>query len=99
MDNALAAAAGDVSIRVEARALAFNGSPKLEIRVRDNGPGLSPDEARRVFEPFFTTKSKGTGLGLAIVKRIVEDHGGTIKVGGNGPPGAEFIILLPRELQ
>jgi two-component system sensor kinase FixL len=65
--------------------------------IRDNGPGLGPEQRLRIFEPFFTTKSKGTGLGMAIAKRIVEAHGGWIAVGDGAHPGAELIIILPRE--
>jgi signal transduction histidine kinase len=68
----------------------------VEIRIRDNGPGLEPRARREVFEPFFTTKSKGTGLGMAIAKRILDAHGGVIAVGDVGAPGAEFVLTLPR---
>jgi PAS domain S-box-containing protein len=70
----------------------------LEIRVHDNGPGLSPKAKADVFEPFFTTKSKGTGLGMAIAKRILAAHGGSISVGDSTRPGAEFVLYLPRDV-
>jgi two-component system, LuxR family, sensor kinase FixL len=72
-------------------------SDRLEIRVRDNGPGLTPRARREVFEPFFTTKSKGTGLGMAIADRILDAHGGSIAVGDSSTSGAEFVLTLPIE--
>ena len=72
------------------------GHPALRVAVRDNGPGLDPEQKQRIFEPFYTTKTKGTGLGMAIAKRIVEAHGGQIAVGEAGGPGAEIILTLPR---
>jgi PAS domain S-box-containing protein len=68
----------------------------IEIRVRDNGPGLDPRARREVFEPFFTTKTKGTGLGMAIAHRVLAAHGGSITVGDPGRRGAEFVLRLPR---
>lgn len=94
MENALAATAGEAVISIDVQPSEMNGRKQLCIRIRDNGPGLSAEQAKRAFEPFYTTKAKGTGLGLAITKRIVEDHGGTIKL-GSGSPGAEFILTLP----
>jgi two-component system nitrogen regulation sensor histidine kinase NtrY len=48
--------------------------------IRDNGLGMSEEIQARAFEPYFSTKNQGTGLGLAIVKRIINDHGGYIRV-------------------
>jgi signal transduction histidine kinase len=74
----------------------LGGRPAVRVSVRDDGPGLTEEQRRRVFEPFFTTKVKGTGLGLAIVKRIVEAHGGTVAVGDAPGGGAEVVFTLPR---
>jgi two-component system sensor histidine kinase PilS (NtrC family) len=56
------------------------GEHSVEIVFRDTGSGISEQDRERIFYPFFTTKEKGTGLGLAIAQRIVEEHGGKIKV-------------------
>jgi two-component system, NtrC family, sensor kinase len=72
----------------------------VEIRIRDNGTGISPDVREKMFNPFFTTKptGEGTGLGLSMTHDIVvKQHGGRIDV--ETEPGAftEFIITLPRD--
>lgn len=68
------------------------------IRVRDNGPGISETNLRKIFNPFFTTKvvGEGTGLGLSISYRIIESHGGTVSVDSDGSSYTEFQIQLPR---
>jgi two-component system sensor kinase FixL len=70
----------------------------VEIMIRDNGPGLSPEALERLFDPFFSTKPEGTGLGLAISKTVVRAHGGTLGCRSNPPHGACFSIRLPAEL-
>lgn len=52
----------------------------IALFVRDTGPGIPPEAMERIFNPFFTTRATGTGLGLAIVHRIVDAHGGRIRV-------------------
>jgi signal transduction histidine kinase len=67
----------------------------IELRVRDNGPGIPDNLVGQIFEPYITTKPKGTGLGLAIVKKIVEEHGGMIWAENAEGGGACIIIRLP----
>ena len=68
---------------------------RLRISVADTGHGILPADQQRVFEPFFTTKGeRGTGLGLYVTKRVVEEHGGTIRV-QTTDRGATFVISLP----
>ncbi len=70
---------------------------EVEIRVIDNGIGISEEDLDHIFEPFFTTKKdgKGTGLGLAVVHGIVERHNGRIDVRSNPGIGTTFILVLP----
>ncbi len=66
---------------------------RARLSIQDNGPGFPPQILARAFEPYVTTKSRGTGLGLAIVKKIVDDHGGEIRLANNH--GGEVSIWLP----
>lgn len=66
------------------------------VAVEDTGPGVSAEVEARMFNPFFTTRHTGTGLGLAIVHRIVDAHGGRIRVRNNQPGhGARVEIEIP----
>ncbi len=67
----------------------------IRITISDTGKGIDEKEMDKIFQPFFTTKPKGTGLGLAITKRLIEQHGGTIKVHNNDGKGATFEISIP----
>jgi PAS domain S-box-containing protein len=96
LENSLAACSDPAVIRIECRDAQLCGKPAIEVMIHDNGPGLSPAARQSVFEPFFTTKTKGTGLGMAIARRIVEAHGGDIRVGNEHSEGAEFLITLLR---
>ena len=69
---------------------------RCSITIQDNGPGIPPDNLKKIFDIFFTTKGhKGTGLGLAVVKKIVTEHRGTIDVSSEPGQGAAFTITLP----
>lgn len=69
----------------------------VKARLTDDGPGISPENMRKLFTPFFTTKGvgKGTGLGLSICHRIITEHGGKIYAESEPGKGATFIVELP----
>jgi len=71
----------------------------VEISFRDTGDGISRKNLDKVFLPFFTTKSHGSGLGLAAVHRIVDLHGGWIKVESKEGWGTRFVVCLPRQAE
>ena len=81
--------------------LVEDGSESVVIKISDNGVGL-PEDRSRLFEPYVTTRDKGTGLGLAIVKKIIEEHGGILKLEDSAPfensgiIGALISIELPK---
>ncbi|MBR6195714.1 MAG: ATP-binding protein, partial [Prevotella sp.] len=65
-----------------------------EIRVKDNGSGMSIDVLGHAFIPFFTTKPTGTGIGLSLCRQIILKHGGTITVDSQEGEGTTFTIKL-----
>ena len=70
---------------------------KMEIKISDNGNGISKKIVDKIFQPFFTTKptGQGTGLGLSLAYDIIKAHGGEIKVETWEGEGSAFIIQLP----
>ena len=68
----------------------------VEIAFQDTGEGIAPGNLDKIFLPFFTTKKEGSGLGLAAVHRIVDLHGGWIKVESPPQQGTRFVVCLPR---
>ncbi len=67
---------------------------KAEIRIKDNGPGISSDVQDKIFEPLFSTKERGSGFGLSIAHRNILKHGGSINF-TTSEDGTEFVIELP----
>uniref|UniRef100_C6E551 histidine kinase n=1 Tax=Geobacter sp. (strain M21) TaxID=443144 RepID=C6E551_GEOSM len=95
MLNAQQAMSGKTgTVKLSARRLEQGG---VELRVADNGPGISKEIQGKIFDPFFTTKpaGQGTGLGLSVTYGIVKDHGGEIHLESEEGVGTTFIITLP----
>ncbi len=72
-----------------------SGRQLIEFSVTDSGEGIAPEVADNLFDPYVTTKQSGSGLGLAIVQRIVDEHGGSVRVGKSRRGGARFSVRLP----
>ncbi len=73
--------------------------PWVELKVKDNGPGISKENLERIFEPYYSTKGEGTGLGLAICRKVVENHKGLMTVISPSNKGTIFRVLLPAPLK
>lgn len=96
MSNAIQACSGRPGSVVKIKTECVN-EELIELSVCDNGRGISNENLNHIFEIFFTTKgSKGTGLGLPVTKKIIEEHGGKIKVDSEINKGSTFTISLPR---
>jgi two-component system, NtrC family, sensor kinase len=75
----------------------YKDDAKVQIIIRDDGMGISPEILPRLFEPFLTTKEigRGVGLGLAISRSILERHSGNIEVQSEVGRGTTFTVTLP----
>jgi two-component system, NtrC family, sensor histidine kinase HydH len=75
-----------------------SGPNGVSVIVQDTGPGVPPELREQIFNPFFTSKKDGVGLGLAIVAKILDEHGGSIRL-EDSPIGARFRVFIPSEPQ
>ena len=85
----------DGRVRIVSHYFRRGAEEVAEVTVEDNGPGFDPTILGHAFEPYVTSKTKGTGLGLAIVKKLIEEHGGSIRLQNRIEGGAQIIIRLP----
>ncbi len=98
----------NIIINAEQAMLVAHGRGKLTIAtervgnivrasITDDGPGISPDNMKKLFTPFFTTREvgKGTGLGLSICHGIVTEHGGKLYAKSELGDGVTFVVELP----
>ena len=89
---------GQLSIATGSRHVDAGGrkGDVIEIAFHDTGEGIAKENLDKIFLPFFTTKPEGSGLGLAAVHRIVDLHGGWIKVESRLQQGTRFVVCVPR---
>ncbi len=96
VNNAVAHGGPGVAIRIEVEIVGSN----VEVRVLDDGPGVSTENADRIFDCFNRRRgSEGHGLGLYIVRRVAAVLGGTVRLDDTGGEGAAFVVTLPRDLR
>ena len=90
--NAFDAMEGGGTLSVK---LSMHDERRVKIEISDTGHGIEAKDLEKIFDPYFTTKSSGTGLGLAIVHRIVEAHGGELRVQSERGQGTTVSVTLP----
>jgi nitrogen fixation/metabolism regulation signal transduction histidine kinase len=93
--NSLETLEGEGWIRLQTACVEKSGRYWIEFTVEDSGKGIADEVAQNLFDPYVTTKTTGSGLGLAIVQKIVDEHGGSVRVGRADQGGAKFTVLLP----
>lgn len=91
LQNALQASPEDATVTIKTR----HAAGVVEVAVLDRGAGIRPEDLEQIFNPFFTTKAGGVGLGLAICAKIVDEHGGSIRVESELGRGSTFLVTLP----
>lgn len=89
VNNSVEAGATEIEVAV------VSVEDEFVVRVSDNGPGFTREEAGQLLEAFYTTKSHGTGLGLAVVQAVVKAHQGRFAIDAPDTGGAVAIISLP----
>ena len=67
----------------------------IEVRVKDNGPGIPEDQQQKILMPFYTTKEEGMGMGLSISRSIIEAHDGKLHFNSQAGKGTTFCFTLP----
>ena len=93
LNNALEALPRGGSLKVVLKSIP--GMKSIELRIEDNGPGIPPENLKKVFAHYFTTKEKGIGLGLAITQKIIQGHQGRLEVRSLPGQGTTVRVLLP----
>lgn len=90
--------AAEARLRLAIRAENVSDHKGVDVIVEDTGPGVKHELREQIFNPFFTSKKDGVGLGLAIVAKILDEHGGTIRL-EESPRGARFRVFIPCQPQ
>jgi signal transduction histidine kinase len=97
VSNAMDAMRDGGTLTVTTYSESINGKNYIALKVTDTGVGIAEENIKMIYEPFFTTKStkQETGLGLPITRKIVEGHGGLIKIESVVGKGSAFTLYFP----
>ncbi len=91
MKNGMQAMGQGGTLRIETKSL----KESVEVIISDSGSGIPPDQMEKIFNYYYTTKEKGVGLGLPIAHRIIEAHGGQLKIESRVGSGTKVTVTLP----
>jgi signal transduction histidine kinase len=91
MKNGMQAMGKGGILHIEAKSL----KEGLEVIISDSGSGIQPEQMEKIFNYYYTTKEKGVGLGLPIAHRIIEAHGGQLKIESRVGAGTKVTVALP----
>jgi signal transduction histidine kinase len=91
MKNGMQAMGQGGTLRVETKPL----KESVEVAISDSGSGIPPEEMEKIFNYYYTTKEKGVGLGLPIAHRIIEAHGGQLRIESRVGSGTKVVVALP----
>jgi signal transduction histidine kinase len=91
MKNGMQAMGQGGNLRIETKSL----KEGVEVIISDSGPGIIPEQMEKIFNYYYTTKEKGVGLGLPIAHRIIEAHGGQLKIESRVGSGTKVKVTLP----
>src|SRR6185436_3290504 len=92
IDNAIQAMSGGGVLTVTLVNVELDGAAGVEIQIQDTGDGMDTEVRARALDPFFTTRPSGTGLGLSIVARIVDAHGGALRIRSKAGSGTAMHV-------
>lgn len=95
VENACQAMPDEGTLTVAVKPDELDGSPAACVQVRDTGHGMSPQTLQQATKPFFTTRPSGTGLGLPIVERIMQAHGGALRIESAPSRGTTVSLVIP----
>jgi signal transduction histidine kinase len=91
MKNGMQAMGKGGTLRIEAKLL----KDGVEVTISDSGSGIPPDQMEKIFNYYYTTKEKGVGLGLPIAHRMIEAHGGQLRIESQMGSGTKVTVRLP----
>ena len=91
MKNGMQAMGEGGTLHIEAKSL----KDSIEVMISDSGSGIPPEQMEKIFNYYYTTKEKGVGLGLPIAHRIIEAHGGQLRIESQVGSGTKVIVTLP----
>jgi signal transduction histidine kinase len=97
LDNAIAFSPNEGVVTLDCRIAESDSGRRVVLEVSDEGPGIAPQDQKKIFDPFFSTRPGGIGIGLFVAHCVARAHGGSLDFSARSPRGARFALSLPVE--